>query len=37
LDEHASNTVLCRVMWVGGPGSKQGGEAGLRIELGSAS
>lgn len=22
LDEHASDTVLCRVMWVGKPGSK---------------
>ena len=36
LDEHASDTVLCRVMWVGRPGSKQGGEAGLRIKAGSA-
>ena len=33
-DEHASETVLCRVMWVGSPGSKQGGEAGLRIKTG---
>ena len=30
-DEHTSNTVPCRVMWVGIPGSKRGGEAGLRI------
>ena len=25
--------VLCRVMWVGKPGSKQEGEAGLQIKL----
>jgi hypothetical protein len=36
LDEHTSNTVLCRVMWVGRPGSKQGGEAGLQIKISSA-
>ena len=30
-DEHTSTTVACRVMWVGRPGSKHGGEAGLRI------
>lgn len=36
LDEHSSNTVLCRVMWVGRPGSKHGGEAGLQIKIGSA-
>ena len=36
LDEHTSNTVLCRVMWVGKPGSKHGGEAGLQIKIGSA-
>lgn len=36
LDEHTSNTVLCRVAWVGKPGSKQGGEAGLQIKIGSA-
>ena len=36
LDEHTSNTVLCRVMWVGRPGSKQGGEAGLQIKIGSS-
>jgi hypothetical protein len=30
-DEDTPNTMLCRVMWVGKPGSKQGGEAGLRI------
>jgi PilZ domain-containing protein len=36
LDEHTSNTVLCRVMWVGRPGSKQGGEAGLQIRIDSA-
>jgi len=35
LDEHTSTTVLCRVMWVGKPGSKQGGEAGLQIKTGS--
>lgn len=35
LDEHTSDTVLCRVTWVGKPGSKQGGEAGLRIKTGS--
>ena len=34
LDEHTSNTVLCRVMWVGKPGSKQGSEAGLKIRIG---
>lgn len=32
LDEYSSTTVPCRVMWVGKPGSKQGGEAGLRIK-----
>ena len=31
LDEYTSNTVLCRVMWVGKPGSQHGGEAGLRV------
>ena len=36
LDEDTSNTVLCRVMWVGRPGSKQGGEAGLQIKIASA-
>jgi hypothetical protein len=36
LDEHSSDTVLCRVMWVGKPGSKQGGEAGLQIKVGSS-
>jgi PilZ domain-containing protein len=36
LDEHTSNTVLCRVMWVGTAGSKQGGEAGLQIRIESA-
>lgn len=30
LDE---NTVPCRVMWVGKPGSKQEGEAGLQIKI----
>ncbi len=35
LDEHASDTVLCRVMWVGKPESKQLGEAGLQIRIGS--
>lgn len=34
LDEHTSTTVTCRVMWVGKPGSKQGGEAGLQIKVG---
>ena len=34
--EQTSNTVPCRVMWVGKPGSKQAGEAGLRIKVGSA-
>lgn len=33
LDEHASTTVPCRVMWVGEPGSKQGSEAGLQIRV----
>ena len=33
LDEHTSDTVPCRVMWVGKPGSKQGSEAGLRIKV----
>ena len=32
LDEDTSDTVLCRVMWVGKPGSEQGGEAGLQIK-----
>ena len=32
LDEHTSNTVSCRVMWVGKPGTKQGSEAGLQIQ-----
>jgi PilZ domain len=32
-DEQTSNTVPCRVMWVGKPGSKQAGEAGLRIKV----
>jgi hypothetical protein len=36
LDEYTSNTVLCRVMWVGRPGSKQGGEAGLQIKIDTA-
>ena len=36
LDEYASDTVSCRVTWVGKPGSKQGGEAGLQIKIGSA-
>lgn len=36
LDEQSSNTVLCRVMWVGKPGSEHGGEAGLQIKIGSA-
>jgi hypothetical protein len=31
-DEHASNTVPCRVRWVGRPGSQHGGEAGLRVQ-----
>lgn len=31
LDEHSSNVVMCRVRWVGKPGSKQAGEAGLEI------
>ena len=35
LDEHTSDTVLCRVRWVGKPGAKQGGEAGLQIKTGS--
>ena len=34
LDEHTTNTVPCRVMWVGKPGSKQGSEAGLKIRIG---
>lgn len=29
LDEHPLNVVLCSVMWVGKPGSKQAGELGL--------
>lgn len=33
LDEHTSDTVPCRVMWVGKPGSKQGSEAGLQIRV----
>jgi hypothetical protein len=33
LDEHTSDTLRCRVMWVGKPGSKQGGEAGLQIKV----
>lgn len=33
LDEHTSDTVLCRVVWVGKPGSKHGGEAGLQIKV----
>jgi hypothetical protein len=36
LDEHASDTVSCRVTWVGKAGSKQGGEAGLQIRIGNA-
>ena len=36
LDEDTSDTVPCRVMWVGKPGAKQGGEAGLQIKTGSA-
>ncbi|HYL83872.1 MAG TPA: PilZ domain-containing protein [Candidatus Angelobacter sp.] len=36
LDEHTSNTVPCRVTWVGKPGSKQGGEAGLQIKISSS-
>ena len=36
LDEDTSDTVLCRVMWVGKPGDRQGGEAGLQIKIGSA-
>ena len=36
LDELTSDTVQCRVMWVGTPASSQGGEAGLRIRIGSA-
>ena len=32
LGEDTPNTVLCRVMWVGSPRSKQEGEAGLRIQ-----
>ena len=36
LDEDTSDTMLCRVMWVGKPGAKQGGEAGLQIKIGSA-
>jgi hypothetical protein len=31
LEEYTSNTVPCRVMWVGKPGSQHGGEAGLRV------
>jgi hypothetical protein len=31
LDEDSSDTVPCRVMWVGRQGSKEGGEAGLQI------
>lgn len=30
FDEHAICGVLCNVMWVGKPGSKQAGEAGLQ-------
>ena len=33
LDELTSDTVECRVMWVGTPASSQGGEAGLRIKI----
>ena len=36
LDELTSDAVECRVMWVGGAATKQGGEAGLRIRIGSA-
>ena len=32
LGDDTPNTVLCRVMWVGSPRSKQEGEAGLRIQ-----
>jgi len=31
LEEDSSSTVPCTVLWVGKPGSKQGGEAGLQI------
>jgi len=36
LDELNSDTVECRVIWVGAPASKQAGEAGLRIKFGAA-
>jgi len=36
VDELTSDTVKCRVMWVGSPASKQGGEAGLRIKTATA-
>ena len=32
LEEDSSSTVPCKVLWVGKPGSKQGGEAGLQIK-----
>jgi hypothetical protein len=35
ISDDNSDTLLCRVMWVGKPGSKHGGEAGLRIKTGS--
>jgi hypothetical protein len=31
LDDHSFNTVLCNVMWIGKPGSKQEGEVGLQM------
>ena len=31
LDEHSSDTVRCKVMWIGKPQSEQQGEAGLEI------
>ena len=34
-DEDSSETLPCRVMWVGKPGSRHGGEAGLRINIAS--
>lgn len=33
LEEHPMNAVRCGVMWVGKPGSRQEGEAGLQTVI----
>jgi hypothetical protein len=33
LEEYSLDTVLCNVMWVGRPGSKQEGEVGLQAAI----